>query len=178
MIDFIKINFENKEKVKIIIYGEGNFEEISMSYEIDSVKAKYPLIIKFLSANLMFTEHLIDINSLLLKFYNPIIKGKNFNAEKLNAVINRLSEKLPFLKDTQITQMEFGLDFKNPICIDGLRHKTALLCKDIQYRLTYEKREINNLRFKGLKSKYVKLEIIPQNVIDPQRKLYRYTIKT
>jgi hypothetical protein len=146
MIDFVRVRFNYKNEVEDYITTEGNFDEVTMGYELHSETTKYPMRTKFVNMDLVVTEHTGYMKNSLHKFHNCKTEGNDhnhndFSFENLQKVINELTQKLPFLEDSRITQLEFGFNIETEIPAEEIIKNSLFLYRGKLYN--------HNKQFRG-----------------------------
>lgn len=129
MLDFIKIGFNTPKKTEVLISAQRRFEDVTITYQIqDSTTTT------FITSDSIVVQKVIYLTNSLYKYYSEENKLKgnyhyDFTYENLCFAIDRIIEQLPFLKSSELTQLEFGFDFENPIYVKNMNIKTTLLFK-------------------------------------------------
>jgi hypothetical protein len=129
MIDFMKIGFNIQEATEAFISAQRRFEDVTITYQVqDSTTTT------FITSDSIVVQKVIYLTNSLYKYYSEEHKLKgnyhyDFTYENLCFAIDRIIEQLPFLKSSELTQLEFGFDFENPIYVKNMKIKTALLFK-------------------------------------------------
>lgn len=154
MIDFIRVRFNYKKDVEDYIATKGNFDEVTMSYEIHSETKKFPMRTKYVNMDLVVTEHTAYMKNSLHKFSNCKIEGKDHNYNdftygNLSLVINELTQKLHFLEDSRITQLEFGFNIETDIPAEKIIKNSVFLYRGKSYN--------HNKQFRG-KGEYLQFD--------------------
>lgn len=141
MLDFIKIGFNIQKESEVFISAQKRFEDVTITYQIHSEKIDSPIITTFVTSDSVVIEKITYLINSLYKFYSEEHKLKgnyhyDFTYKNLCFAIDRIIEQLPFLKSSEMIQLEFGFDFENPIYTNNIEKKTTSIFKDRYSMLT------------------------------------------
>lgn len=134
MIDFIKLYWNDKDRLQSYVLSEGNFDEVNMVLEKHSGQIKYPYTTHFTGMKVGLTQKSGYVKNSLHKSYNILKTGieHNFNDFTYSSIceeIDYLGSKLVDLDKSRITQLEFGLNILIDIPAEFLIRRNILMHK-------------------------------------------------
>jgi len=134
MIDFIKLHWQDKDRLQSYVLKEGNFEAVNMVLEKHSGQIKYPYTTHFTGMKVGLTQKSGYVKNSLHKSYNILKTGieHNFNDFTYSNIceeIDYLSSRLVDLSKSRITQLEFGLNIPIDILAEVLIRRNILMHK-------------------------------------------------
>lgn len=140
MLDFVKIGFNIEKESEVFISTQRRFEDVTITYQ---EKIGSPIITTFVTSDSVVIGKITYLINSLYKFYSEEHKLKgnyhyDFTYKNLCFSIDKIIEQLPFLKSSELTQLEFGFDFENPIYVKTMKIKTDLLFKDGYSMMSYQ----------------------------------------
>ena len=120
MIDFVRINYKDKSIIEPFVCNKENFEELHTVLEYHSGEIKYPYSANIGCMDIGVNDKSVYVKNSIHKLYNELQSGEahNYNDFKYSALcstISYLDGKLTDVKNTRLTQLEFGLNIKLPI---------------------------------------------------------------
>lgn len=120
MIDFVRFRYKDKGIIERFIKDEENFEELLAVLECHSGEIRYPYSANIGCMEIKVNNESAYVKNSIHKLYNELQSGEahNYNDFKYSALcstINYLAGKLTDVKNTRLTQLEFGLNIKLPI---------------------------------------------------------------
>ncbi len=117
MIDFVRMYYKDKRVIEPFICDEKNFSELRVILEKHSGEIEYPYSAKLKSMDIRITDKRVFL-------YNSIHKLNNFRKteeqhnhndftySELIENIKFIDNKLPLIKNTRLSQLEFGLNIE------------------------------------------------------------------
>ena len=116
MIDFIKLHWQDKDRLQSYVLKEGNFEAVNMVLEKHSGQIKYPYTTHFTGMKVGLTQKSGYVKNSLHKSYNILKTGieHNFNDFTYSNIceeIDYLSSRLVDLSKSRITIESFFILF-------------------------------------------------------------------
>jgi len=117
MIDFVRINYEDKSQIEPFICDEKNFKELRQVLEVHSGEIEYPYKTFLGTMDISVTEKKVCVKNSLHKFYNHRNKNGNrnhndFTYSQLTETIDVLNNNLIELKNSRLSKLEFGLNIE------------------------------------------------------------------
>lgn len=145
MLDFIKIGFNIQEATEVFISAQRQSEDDALSYEIFSKTDDCLIATKLVNSDLLVKENINNLMNSLYKFYSvgDIVEDNslyNFTIENLYCALGTIVVQFPFLETTQISQLEYGFNFENPISTLSTLCNTYLLFKGNYFSYSHSNR--------------------------------------
>ena len=134
MIDFIKLYWQDKNRLQSHVLNEGNFEEVNMVLEKHSSEIKYPYTTHFTGMKVGLTQKSGYVKNSIHKSYNILKTGKehnynDFTYSNICEEIEYLSSRLVDLDKSRITQLEFGLNIPIDTPAENIIRRNVIMHK-------------------------------------------------
>jgi hypothetical protein len=120
MIDYVRQNYLDKDKIESFVTDKDNFEELYTVLEYHSGEISYPFTANIESMEIKINDKSVSVMNSIHKLYNELKENKSHNHNDFSysaicETIDYLGSKLVDLRKTRLTQLEFGLNIKLPM---------------------------------------------------------------
>lgn len=134
MIDYVRMNYENKSGIEAFILDEKNFPSTTNIIETHSGELLYPYRAKVQSMDIKVTKQRVCVSNSLHKLHNFRKEQENRNHNDflysdLVDNINFLDKELLDLKKSNLSKLEFGLNIELDIPAENVIKKNIYLHK-------------------------------------------------
>lgn len=132
MIDFIRLRFVDKRSIESYIIDKNNFPELQTGYKYHLREVRYPYKVNVECIEIRVNEKSAYLKNSLHKLHNNIYSEENhnhndFTYSNLVSTIDYLDKRLGGLRETKLTQLEFGLNIELPVPAEDILSKNILL---------------------------------------------------
>lgn len=154
MIDFLRLKYQNRDKVEKFIINSDNFKRCYTKMEYHSGEILYPYNVYIKKMEVSINEKSAYLKNSLHKMANYIEYKKDHNYNdfghtRVCKTINYLDKKVIDSLSAKITQLEFGLNINTPIPAENIIVNNVLFHK-------YQQSNVNT-KFNG-KGRYKQFE--------------------
>ncbi|NRR91413.1 hypothetical protein HSX10_07535 [Winogradskyella undariae] len=132
MIDFVRLNFKDKDRIEPFVCNKDNFEELLTVLECHSGEIRYPFTTNIGNMEIRINDKYAYVKNSIHKLNNQL-NGKDahnhndFRYSELCKTIDHLDNRLTDLKNTRLTQLEFGLNIKLPVPAECIIRQNLIL---------------------------------------------------
>lgn len=144
MVDYLKIKLKNQYGLNVIIGSQKYFDNAYLSYEIRNPEVVSNDIIKSSIDDSIIVNNLDLLAKSIYYFYNntdPVtsVLIEKFQNSTLRIVIKQILKRIPFLREFEITHLEYGFHLENPVTVSEIKLTTRKLfndCRVIKFSCT------------------------------------------
>lgn len=134
MIDFVRIHYKDKARLEPYVLDENNFPFLLTTLEYHSDDIQYPYKAKTGFMDIVITEKIGYVKNSIHKQYNYMrTKEKqnysDFTYSQLCETIDDLGTKIIDIKETRLTQLEFGLNITTNVPAEQIIRNNILMHK-------------------------------------------------
>ena len=120
MIDYIRFNYRDNEKIEGFICNEENFKELHQVLECHSGEIKYPYNTSLGNLDVRVNSKSVYVKNSIHKLHNLLQQNNahnhnDFRFSELCSTVDYIDNRLIDLKNTRLTQLEFGLNIQLPV---------------------------------------------------------------
>lgn len=132
MIDFVRVNYQDKNRLERFVMNKENFEKVYTVLEYHSREILYPYKTNLSNMEIVINEKGGYVKNSLHKLNNLLMTGaeqnyNDFGYSELCAITDYLKDNVIDVMETKLTQLEFGFNINVPRSAESIIKKSVLM---------------------------------------------------
>lgn len=132
MIDFIRVHYQDKNRLEHFVMNKQNFEKIYTVLEYHSGQILYPYKTNLANMEIVINERSGYVKNSLHKLNNLLMRGEeqnhnDFSYSELCAVTDFLKDNVIDVMETRLSQLEFGFNINVPKRAESIIKENVLM---------------------------------------------------